>query len=227
MLSLVATLFLLPTKTEANFDIFLLSDIRLQGLQRVSAGTVFNELPVNIGDEIDSFVSGDIVRSLFNTGLFDDITVERDEEVLIISLNERPAIEAIEIDGNKAIKTEQIYKEVNERLLEELDYVRERKLMEIFKIIFEKKNYVNIPKVYKDLSTDKLITMEWLNGDHILKFKNKSLSQRNKIAKNIPVGRIAKPDEFIQLILFLASEKSSYITGTAIPIDGGSSKSIF
>ena len=47
------------------------------------------------------------------------------------------------------------------------------------------------------------------------------------ISDNVPVGRIAKPNEFIQLILFLSSENSSYVTGTAIPIDGGSSKSIF
>ncbi len=49
----------------------------------------------------------------------------------------------------------------------------------------------------------------------------------NKISKNIPVGKIASPEEFIQLIIFLASEKASYINGTAIPIDGGTSKSLF
>ena len=48
-----------------------------------------------------------------------------------------------------------------------------------------------------------------------------------RISNNVPVGRIATPNEFIQLILFLASENSSYVTGTSIPIDGGSSKSIF
>ncbi len=47
------------------------------------------------------------------------------------------------------------------------------------------------------------------------------------ISKNIPVQRIAKPDEFIQLILFLCSENSSYVNGTAIPIDGGTSKGLF
>ena len=63
-----------------------------------------------------------------------------------------------------------------------------------------------------------------------IRIKNTNLNfnkEIDKIAKNIPVGRIAEPIEFIQLILFLASEKSSYITGTAIPIDGGSSKNIF
>ena len=48
-----------------------------------------------------------------------------------------------------------------------------------------------------------------------------------RISNNIPVGRIADPEEFVQLVLFLASEKSSYVTGTSIPIDGGSSKSLF
>ena len=61
-----------------------------------------------------------------------------------------------------------------------------------------------------------------------IKKSNLKLNQEiNKISKNIPVGRIASPDEFIQLIIFLASEKSSYVNGAAIPIDGGTSKSLF
>ncbi len=86
---------------------------------------------------------------------------------------------------NKAIKTNEIFKEVNDRLLEELDYKREKNMMKIFNNIFIKKNYVNIPKVYDKLSTDRLLTMDWLDGDHILKFKNKKLEQRNRIAKNM------------------------------------------
>ncbi len=63
-----------------------------------------------------------------------------------------------------------------------------------------------------------------------LRIKNTNLSlnkEIEKISNNIPVGRIASPDEFIHLIIFLASEEASYINGTAIPLDGGTSKSIF
>ena len=86
---------------------------------------------------------------------------------------------------NKAIKTNEIFKEVKDRLLEELDYKREKNMMKIFDNIFYKKNYANIPKVYNKLCTDRLLTMDWLNGEHILKFKNQKLEIRNKIAKNM------------------------------------------
>ena len=86
---------------------------------------------------------------------------------------------------NKAIKTNEIFKEVKDRLLEEHDYKREKNMMKIFDNIFYKKNYANIPKVYNKLCTDRLLTMDWLNGEHILKFKNQKLEIRNKIAKNM------------------------------------------
>ena len=86
---------------------------------------------------------------------------------------------------NKAIKTGEIFKEINERLLEELDYIRESKTMRMYSEIFMNKKYVNIPKVYNNLSTKRLLTMEWLNGNKLLDFKNKNLQQRNKIAQNM------------------------------------------
>jgi outer membrane protein insertion porin family len=85
---------------------FTISDIRLQGLQRVSAGTVFNILPVNVGDGIDEVGIRQLMRLLFRSGFFNDIKMARDDGVLVITVVERPAIESIEIDGNKAIKTE-------------------------------------------------------------------------------------------------------------------------
>ena len=85
---------------------FTISDIRLQGLQRVSAGTVFNILPVQVGDTVDEVAVRQLIRLLFASGYFDDIRMARDNDVLVVSLIERPAIESIEIEGNKAIKTE-------------------------------------------------------------------------------------------------------------------------
>ena len=87
-------------------DAFVVEDIRLQGLQRVSAGTVFNQLPVNVGDVLDSVGIRELIRSLFRSGFFNDIRMARDGGVLVVTLVERPAIESIEIDGNKAIPTE-------------------------------------------------------------------------------------------------------------------------
>ncbi|MEM7000574.1 MAG: outer membrane protein assembly factor BamA [Pseudomonadota bacterium] len=85
---------------------FTIADIRLQGLQRISAGTVFNLIPVSVGDRLDELTVRMLVRRLFASGYFKDIGVARDGGVLIVTVSERPAIESIEIDGNKAIKTE-------------------------------------------------------------------------------------------------------------------------
>jgi outer membrane protein insertion porin family len=85
---------------------FTVTDIRLQGLQRVSAGTVFNLLTIDIGDTIDDYGVRQLVRELFRSGYFNNIRMARDEGVLIVTLEERPAIESIEIEGNKAIPTE-------------------------------------------------------------------------------------------------------------------------
>ena len=87
---------------------FRVDDIRLLGLQRVSAGTVFNLLPLSVGDVIDNVSVRQLVRGLFASGYFDDVTMSRDGDILIVSVRERPSIESIELEGNKAIKTESL-----------------------------------------------------------------------------------------------------------------------
>ena len=89
------------------FD-FLVSDIRIIGLQRVSTGSIFNVIPISVGDNIDQRKSADITRSLFATEQFDDIQIAKDGNTLIIIVQERPSISAIDISGNKALKTEQL-----------------------------------------------------------------------------------------------------------------------
>jgi predicted unusual protein kinase regulating ubiquinone biosynthesis (AarF/ABC1/UbiB family) len=86
---------------------------------------------------------------------------------------------------NKAIKTGEIYKEITQRLTEELDYERERKLTQIFDKIFSKSSYVHIPKTIDNLSTKRLLTMSWLEGKPLLNFKNAKKEVRNTIAKNM------------------------------------------
>ena len=97
------------------FEEFLVSDIRIIGLQRVSTGSIFNVIPISVGDRIDARKSSDITRSLLPTEQFDNIQIARDGNTLIIGVVERPSISAIDISGNKALKTEQ--------LLESLDGV--------------------------------------------------------------------------------------------------------
>ena len=89
-------------------DAFTVRDIRLEGLQRITAGTVFNYLPVKVGDTLDDTRTAEIVRALFMTGFFRDVRIERDGETLVVSVVERPSIGSIEFTGNKDLKTEDL-----------------------------------------------------------------------------------------------------------------------
>lgn len=89
-------------------DEFTVADIEVEGLQRVSAGTVFAAFPVNIGEQVDEAELAGAIKSLFRTGLFTDIKASRDAGVLILTVRERPSISSIEIEGNKNIETEML-----------------------------------------------------------------------------------------------------------------------
>ena len=89
---------------------FTVGDIRIEGLQRISEGTVFNYLPVNIGDRLDQRRVEESLRALYATGFFRDVELRRDGGTLIIAVAERPSIESFTITGNKDIKTEDLEK---------------------------------------------------------------------------------------------------------------------
>jgi outer membrane protein insertion porin family len=100
----LALALLLPALASA--EPFTVTDIRIQGLQRISPGTVFNLLPVNVGDTVDVVAVRQLMRLVFRSGFFRDVRMARDDGVLIITVAERPAIDLIEIEGNKSIPTE-------------------------------------------------------------------------------------------------------------------------
>ena len=102
--ALILVLVLIAPFVAANT--FVISDIRVEGLQRISAGTVFAALPVGVGDVVDEPMIRAATRSLFATGNFDDINIGQDGTVLVIIVTERPSISEINIEGNKAIETE-------------------------------------------------------------------------------------------------------------------------
>ena len=85
---------------------FVISDIRVDGLQRMSEGTVFNYLPIDQGDLLTAATSRSAIRELFRTGFFEDIRFAREGDILVITIQERPAISTISLSGNKAIKDE-------------------------------------------------------------------------------------------------------------------------
>ena len=87
---------------------FVIEDIRVEGLQRISAGTVFNYLPIRIGQTLEPGDSADLIRALYKTGFFRDVRLEREGDVLIVFVRERPAVASINISGNKSLETDQL-----------------------------------------------------------------------------------------------------------------------
>lgn len=87
---------------------FTVEDIRVEGLRRISAGTVFNYLPLEVGDNVNQQTAAQAIRALFKTGFFEDVRLEREGDVLVVVVDERPSVAEITISGNKEIGTEQL-----------------------------------------------------------------------------------------------------------------------
>ena len=98
------------TGQQASETDFTVGDIKIEGLQRISEGTVFNYLPVNIGDQLTAQRLREALRALYATGFFRDVALSRDGNTLLITVLERPSLESVEIKGNKDIKTEDLQK---------------------------------------------------------------------------------------------------------------------
>jgi outer membrane protein insertion porin family len=102
------SLFLLLSGTVSAFEPFVVKDVRVEGLQRISAGTVFNYLPVKVGDTLDTDTSAAAIRAMFKTGFFNDVYLEQEGDVLVVHVTERAAISSIEIKGNRDLETEEL-----------------------------------------------------------------------------------------------------------------------
>jgi len=110
LLALALQPLALHAQEAAHEDSFVVGDIRVEGLQRISEGTVFNYLPVNIGDHLDQQRIAEAMRALYATGFFRDVELRRDGNTLLVVVIERPSIAKFEIKGNKDIKTEDLQK---------------------------------------------------------------------------------------------------------------------
>src|SRR5437899_7666913 len=98
-------LLLLPAMLLANaavaFEPFTVRDIRVEGVQRNDAGTVFSYLPIKVGDRIDDEKASAAVKALYATGFFRDVRLEAEGDVLVVIVQERPTISQIDIVGTK------------------------------------------------------------------------------------------------------------------------------
>ncbi|WP_455208955.1 outer membrane protein assembly factor BamA [Kaarinaea lacus] len=111
---LLCVVLLLLSQSVSAIESFVIQDIRIEGLQRISLGTVFTYLPLKVGETLDDKRSTEAIRAMFKTGFFDDVWFSRDGEVLVIHVIERPSISSIKIYGNKEIKTEDLTKALKE-----------------------------------------------------------------------------------------------------------------
>ncbi len=108
MKKLLILLALMILANSALAERFIIEDIRVDGIQRISEGNIFSFIPVEVGDEFSSALARSTIRDLYQTGFFSDVQLLRDGNTLIIQVDERPAISAISISGNRQIKTDEM-----------------------------------------------------------------------------------------------------------------------
>ena len=108
---LIAGFFAAPALA---FEPFAVKDIRVEGIQRTEAGTVFSYLPVKVGDTLTDEKAAQSIKALFATGFFKDVRIEIDRDVMVVVLQERPAISKIAFVGMKEFESDVITKALKE-----------------------------------------------------------------------------------------------------------------
>ncbi len=172
-------------------DTFVVQDIRIEGLQRISPGTVFNYLPFKTGDRVGMGQTQDLIRAVYKTGFFKDVRVERDGNVLVIYVSERPTIAKIGISGNKSIKKDALLKALkdtglaegkvfNRSVLERVEQELKRQYFGIGKYAMTLKTTItplesNRVGVALDIKEGKAATIKQINIVGNKAFKDKTL----------------------------------------------------
>jgi outer membrane protein insertion porin family len=107
-LILAGVLLCFAAELSAALSQFKVQDIEIEGLQRIESGTVYTYLPIKVGDQFDQGRSAEILRELYKTGFFSDVSLYRRGQVLVVKVKERPAIADIKFSGNKDISDEDL-----------------------------------------------------------------------------------------------------------------------
>lgn len=110
LLAPIIVLSVLASPSVRGDDSFVIKDIKVNGLQRITIGTVYDYLPVNVGETFSDEDVAPAIRALFKTGFFKDVSIDRDGSTLIVSVVERPTIARITFDGNKDLSKEDLSK---------------------------------------------------------------------------------------------------------------------
>ncbi|MEK9942702.1 MAG: POTRA domain-containing protein, partial [Gammaproteobacteria bacterium] len=128
---------MLLTFSSWSFADFIVEDIRVEGAQNIETGTIFNYLPIKVGDRADEGLIDQSIKALFSTGFFRDVEVRQDGNVLILVVSERPAIATVEFSGNKDIKDDKIQEALLQVGVSEGRVFREALLDQLVKSIQE------------------------------------------------------------------------------------------
>ena len=105
LLILVSSLY---ASSALALDAFVVKDIRVEGIQRTEAGTVFSYLPVKVGETMNDELAAQAIKSLYGTGFFKDVRIEAEGDVLVVTVQERSSIAKIEFSGNKSFPTDKM-----------------------------------------------------------------------------------------------------------------------
>ena len=170
----LSLLCLLASQAVYAGEEFIVRDIQVKGLQRISAGTVYNDFPVNVGERFSLDNSSTAIRALFKTGFFKDVSLSREGSTLIIKVVERPTIAKIVFEGNKDLSKDDLTK-----ALDKIGLAEGR--------VFDKQV---LDKVEQELNRQYLS-----HGKYGLKIKTDvSTLTRNRVGINIVIseGRVAK-----------------------------------
>src|SRR4030088_20914 len=106
--------FVLCSGSALAVDPFTVKDIRVEGIQRTEAGTIFSYLPVQVGDTFTDEKGAAAIKALYATGFFKDVRIEVEGNVLVVMVEERPAIAGVEFSGTKEFDKEQLTKALKE-----------------------------------------------------------------------------------------------------------------
>lgn len=208
---------------------FIIEDIRVEGLQRITPGTVFNYLPMKVGDRFNDNRAAEAVRALYKTGFFDDVRLERDGSVLVFIIDERPAIGSISLSGNKDVRSEDLLDGLrqigfaegrifNRSQLEELERELRRQYFSLGKYAVEIKSTVtplddNRVAVGIDVSEGKTARIRQINIIGNESFKEKELLKQFKLSTPTLLSFFTKVDQYSRekLSADLESLKSYYL----------------
>jgi outer membrane protein insertion porin family len=173
-ISRLLLLCLLVSQALKADEAFFVQDIKVKGLQRISEGTVFNYLPVNVGEKFSMDAIAPAIRALFKTGFFKDISLEKEGNTLVVNVVERPSIAKIIFEGNKDLSKDDLKKALDKIGLSE-GKVFDRQVLD---------------KVEQELNRQYLS-----HGKYGLKIKTEVANlTRNRVGININIseGRVAK-----------------------------------